>query len=143
MIRKNSAKISTLAIATSLLVALLFIAIPANAELIDLDHDALSDKQKANSSLVIIDVRSAQEFASGHVPGAINIAHLSILNDVTLLDRYKDQEMVFYCRSGRRAKSVTDALESSDYTSGRPLYQLEGDILGWIAADQPLQKLAL
>jgi len=112
----------------------------ALAEVIDLDHAEFSEKVNTNPELVIIDVRSAQEFDSGHVPGAVNIPHRSILSDLTLLDNYKDQDMVFYCRSGKRAKTVTDALESSDYTSGRPLYHLDGDILGWISADQPLQK---
>jgi rhodanese-related sulfurtransferase len=113
---------------------------PALADVIDLNHAEFNQRLTANPELVIIDVRSAQEFASGHVPGAINISHDSILDDVTLLDGYKDRDMVFYCRSGKRAKSVTDALESSDYTSGQPLYHLDGDILGWISAGQPLQK---
>ena len=113
---------------------------PAHAEVIHLNHAELNQKLNTNPELVIIDVRSAQEFASGHVPGAVNIPHGSILNEASVLDSYKDQDMVFYCRSGKRAKSVTDALESRDYTSGRPLYHLDGDILGWISADQPLQK---
>jgi rhodanese-related sulfurtransferase len=117
---------------------------PAHAEVIDLTHaqlnEKLNEKLTTNSELVIIDVRSAQEFASGHVPGAVNISHDSILRDLSVLDNYKDQDMVFYCRSGKRAASVTDALESGNYTSGRPLYHLDGDILGWISADQPLQK---
>ncbi|MBL4671770.1 MAG: rhodanese-like domain-containing protein [Arenicella sp.] len=131
--------------ATIIALALGLVSIqPAHAEVVDLNHaelnQRLSEKLNTNSELVVIDVRSAQEFASGHVPGAVNISHHSILSDVTLLDRYQDQDMVFYCRSGKRAKSVTDALESGDYTSGRPLYHLDGDILGWISAGQALQK---
>jgi rhodanese-related sulfurtransferase len=143
MNRKTSVKTNAAALAAVLLMPLLLATQAVRAELIGLDHLQLSEKLKANSELVIIDVRSQQEFASGHVPGAVNIPHSSILGDVALLDRYKDQDMVFYCRSGKRAKSVTDSLEASDYTLGRPLYQLEGDILGWISADQPLQKVAM
>jgi phage shock protein E len=140
MHRNFLAKTNTVLFAAALLVPLLLASHTAAAELIDLNHIELSEKLKSNPQLVIIDVRSQQEFASGHVPGAVNIPHSSILSDVALLDSYKNRDMVFYCRSGKRAKSVTDALESSDFTSGRPLYHLEGDILGWISADQPLQK---
>ncbi|MFT6100946.1 MAG: rhodanese-related sulfurtransferase [Arenicella sp.] len=135
--------------ATFIAFTLYLVAMPAaHAEVIDLNHaelseklsERLSEKLTTNSELVIIDVRSAQEFATGHVPGAVNIPHDSILRDLSVLDNYKDQDMVFYCRSGKRAASVTDALESGNYTSGRPLYHLDGDILGWISADQPLQK---
>jgi phage shock protein E len=140
MNRKILAKTTTVVFAAALMIPLLLASQTADAELIDLNHIELGEKLVANPQLVIIDVRSQKEFASGHVPGAVNIPHSSILNDVALLDTYKDQDMVFYCRSGKRAKSVTDALELRNYTSGRPLYQLEGDILGWISADQPLQK---
>jgi phage shock protein E len=140
MHRNFLAKTNIVVFAAALLVPLLLASDTAAAELIDLNHIELSEKLKSNPQLVIIDVRSQQEFASGHVPGAVNIPHSSILSDVALLDSYKKRDMVFYCRSGKRAKSVTDALESSDFTSGRPLYKLEGDILRWISADQPLQK---
>lgn len=133
--------IKILAALNSIVLVVCLIATQAAiAEVIDLDHAEFAEKINTNPDIAIIDVRSEQEFASGHVPGAVNIPHRSILGDLTLLDSYKDKEMVFYCRSGKRAKTVTDALESDDYTSGRPLYHLDGDILGWISADQPLQK---
>lgn len=85
---------------------------------------------------VIVDVRSAEEFAQGHVPGAINIPHNLILSGDADLDKLRDKPVVVYCRSGRRAELAIDAMQSQGLSE---LFHLEGDMLGWQAAELPIE----
>ena len=87
---------------------------------------------------VILDVRSQQEYAQGHVPTAINIPHNAILENPDLLEPYQGRKLVVYCRSGRRAGRVTDLLKSSD--TDWTLYHLQGDFLGWQAEGLPVES---
>src|SRR5690554_7804350 len=63
----------------------------------------------------IVDVRTPQEFASGHYEGAVNIP----LNQVSQqLSEFDDKEqIVVYCRSGARSGNAKQILESNGYTN--------------------------
>ena len=61
-------------------------------------EEAFRDK----SPHLILDVRTAQEFAEGHLPGAINIPHDVVSGDDPRLKGWKDKPVLVYCRSGRR-----------------------------------------
>jgi phage shock protein E len=65
---------------------------------------------------VLIDVRSAQEFNGGHIEGALNIPHTELDAITKAIGANTDAPVVLYCRSGRRADQVKDALESQGYT---------------------------
>jgi len=75
---------------------------PANAQ-IDLD------------ATVLIDVRSAGEFASGHLQGAVNIPHDQITEGIGSVAADKSTRIILYCRSGRRADTALNALKSAGY----------------------------
>lgn len=62
----------------------------------------------------LIDVRTREEFSSGHVPGAINIPMDSIERD--FLNSYeKDDLFILYCRSGNRSATAADILVKNGY----------------------------
>ena len=61
-----------------------------------------------------MDVRSPEEFAAGHVPGAINIPHDQIGQRAAELGP-RDTEILLYCRSGRRSAIAADALRVLGY----------------------------
>lgn len=63
-----------------------------------------------------IDVRSANEYASGHVDGAINIPHTEIANRIAEVTEDKDKTLYLYCRSGRRSGIAMDALQQMGYS---------------------------
>ena len=66
---------------------------------------------------IILDVRRADEFAAGHIPGAINVANESIgTNEIPELPD-KDQLIMVYCRSGRRSKEAAEKLVKLGYTN--------------------------
>ena len=91
--------------------------------------------QGAGTKPVVLDVRRADEFAAGHVDGAVNVAHTDILaNPASSLAAAKDAEIILYCGSGRRASAAIEALRSAGYTN---LKHLEGDYPGWAKLASP------
>lgn len=89
------------------------------------------------NKILVLDVRTAQEFAAGHIEGAVNISHEQINDNLSKIIAYKDQTVVVHCRSGRRAISAEDDLRAAGFSD---LRHLEGDMNGWQAADLPLVK---
>lgn len=73
--------------------------------------------QQANTKGVWIDVRSAEEFNSGHLQDAINIPHDQILERIQSVSPDKDAPVNLYCRSGRRAESALNELKKAGYTN--------------------------
>ncbi len=65
---------------------------------------------------IILDVRRADEFAEGHIPGAINIANEDIIADKPAELPDMDQIIYVYCRSGRRSKEAASKLAAMGYT---------------------------
>jgi rhodanese-related sulfurtransferase len=69
------------------------------------------------TSYTILDVRRPDEFAAGHIPGAINVANESIgTADIPELPD-KNQLIMVYCRSGRRSKEAAEKLVKLSYTN--------------------------
>ena len=76
---------------------------------------------------IILDVRRADEFAEGHIPGAINVANESIGTDELPELPDKNQLIMVYCRSGRRSKEAAEKLVKLGYTNVVEF----GGILDW------------
>jgi phage shock protein E len=73
---------------------------------------ALVRTQKA----LLLDVRTAEEFAEGHLEGAINIPVQVLEVKLSSLPAKKDQDIVVYCRSGRRSATAKAILEKAGFT---------------------------
>ena len=65
---------------------------------------------------LVIDVRSAEEFAGGALPGALNITHLQIAEQMTSVAPDKNAPVILYCRSGNRSGIAQETLEQLGYT---------------------------
>ncbi len=96
-------------------------------ELVPLMHTSADE-------LVILDVRTAAEYAQGHIAGAINVSHAKIDNALPQLLQYRNKRLVVYCRSGRRAGVVEHILMENGFTH---LSHLEGDMNAWVKAKLP------
>lgn len=81
-----------------------------------------------NSSPVILDVRSIEEYNRSHVPGAINIPYDSYQSALAKMKLAKGSQLVVYCESGRRASKVENHLKEQGFFEVR---HLEGDMGGW------------
>ncbi len=93
--------------------------------------------ENQDADLLILDVRTPEEFAAGHVPGARNIPHDQLPARLAELADAKDREVVVYCRSGKRAAIARDTLEAHGF---KRIVQLEGDMLQWQADSRAIEK---
>jgi rhodanese-related sulfurtransferase len=71
--------------------------------------------QLVNAGAIILDVRSAGEFASGHINGAINISVDTLKNNLSKL-KNKNQTIITCCASGMRSNVAKSILQASGYT---------------------------
>ena len=70
---------------------------------------------KDEKNYIILDVRRPDEFAEGHIPGAINVPNEEIGSaDIAELPD-KSQLILVYCRSGRRSKEASEKLVKLGY----------------------------
>ena len=71
-----------------------------------------------SSDYILLDVRSLDEFASGHIPGATLYPHDDISEQTceTILPN-KEQRIFVYCRSGRRSKIAAQKLIDLKYAN--------------------------
>lgn len=92
----------------------------------------------ANNDWLLIDVRSPQEFADGHIPGTVNMPHENINDYISELEGHKDKPIIIYCQSGRRAKLAMKVLQKLDFSE---VMHLEGDMLGWTAAGMAVDRM--
>ena len=95
------------------------------------------EKVISDTSVVRLDVRSIDEYASGHIAKAINI---DVMKDdfkikaTSLLP--KDKTIALYCRSGRRSKKAAGILVENGYK----VIELNSGISGWINAQKEIVR---
>ncbi len=93
-----------------------------------LETSVFSDSLKAKK-VQLVDVRTPEEFAAGHIDGAVNINYLdsqAFSNGIQQLD--KNQPVYLYCRSGNRSGKSADTLAVKGFTK---IYDLTGGYMGW------------
>ena len=85
----------------------------------------------------IIDVRTPEEFADGHIRGAVNIPvqQPDFAERVAALDPAATYAV--YCRSGNRSQPAVAAMRDAGITN---IYELQSGTKGWTAAGQPLTR---
>ena len=87
-------------------------------------------KEKIDSGDVkIIDVRTPGEYMGGHVPGASNIPHMSVVSRKGELAN--DKELVFICQVGSRSALACEFAAAIGF---KDLYNVEGGTEAWIKA---------
>ncbi|MEM5506811.1 rhodanese-like domain-containing protein [Shewanella frigidimarina] len=73
--------------------------------------------KKIDRGVTLIDVRTAEEFAAGHIDGAINIPFENIVSELAKRNITKDSEIVLYCRSGNRSGMAQESLVKQGYSN--------------------------
>ena len=94
----------------------------------DISQVELMQRIKANHAGLILDVRSPQEYAEGHIPGAINIPHTQLGSRLAEIGSNKNKEIVLYCGSGGRVVTAANTLRTAGFSK---LLHLDGDMNGW------------
>ena len=87
--------------------------------------------------VVSLDVRTADEFAEGHLIDAININVESGNFEAEIEKLDKNTTYAVYCRSGRRSAVAVDLMKKAGFTS---LYNLDGGVIDWSASGLPLVR---
>jgi rhodanese-related sulfurtransferase len=108
-------------------------AISQTAATVETVNAARLESRIARGEVRLIDVRTPEEFAQGHLEGATNLP-LNLFDPAAIEDE-AGKETVLYCRSGRRSAIAADMLSK---TWGKPVRHLSGGVLAWEGADLPL-----
>ncbi len=87
--------------------------------------------------LVILDIRTPEEFAAGHIAGAVNIDYYA--NDFAAKLGALDVNLpyVMYCNSGNRSANALPLMDSIGF---KEVYELDGGIQAWYASGQPIEQ---
>jgi rhodanese-related sulfurtransferase len=93
--------------------------------------------EQKDASMIILDVRTPEEFAAGHVPGAINIPYTHLPARVAELPDAGDKDVVLYCATGVRAERAATRMREHGYTR---LLHLDGDMKAWDEKNRPKVK---
>jgi len=97
---------------------------------------AFAKEIKTNQKPQILDVRTPEEFATGHIDNALNIDWQgeNFVKDAQKLD--KNKTVYVYCRSGKRSQMASEKLSALGF---KEIYNLDGGILKWNAEKQKAQ----
>lgn len=92
---------------------------------------------KEDPSMIILDVRAPEEFAAGHIPGAVNIPHTHLPARLSDLPDAGGKDIVLYCAVGVRAEMAAERMREQGYTR---LLHLDGDMKLWEEKNRPTAK---
>ncbi len=85
----------------------------------------------------ILDVRSAMEYRSGHIPGALHAPSWRLLLRLVPLPREKEATVVVTCEHGPRAQIARSLLGLAGYAN---VVLLDGHMAGWRRAGLPVER---
>lgn len=103
---------------------------PVVAALETVSVNAFAD-EVTESDAIILDVRTPEEFAEGHLPGALNIDFYeqTFPDEISKLD--KDSNYKIYCNSGNRSGTTLDLMRQFGFTN---VTELDGGIQAWLGS---------
>lgn len=83
----------------------------------------------------ILDVRTKGEYQEGHLEDAYLLSVQILEREIGLIEKYKDQDILIYCRSGNRSTVASKILLDAGFTN---VYNLRYGISGWISEGYPV-----
>lgn len=85
----------------------------------------------------IVDVREADEYASGHLPDAKNIPVAKLADRIGELEKFKDKPIIVCCATGMRSNKACAELKKHGFEK---LHNLAGGVDAWVGAGYPIKK---
>jgi rhodanese-related sulfurtransferase len=101
-----------------------------------IEPSELAARISSGSAPTILDVRTPEEFASGHIKGALNVPLNELPYKLASLKLSPGQEIVVHCQRGGRAASAESILRESGYTQVR---DLSGHMEAWKGGGYPVE----
>lgn len=99
--------------------------------------DLIKRIDSKDPSLIVLDVRTPEEYAAGHVPGAVNIPYTHLPARISELTGAGEKDIVVYCVTGVRAERAASRFRENGY---RRLLHLDGDMKQWEAQSRPIER---
>ena len=119
----------------AILSSIAFAGEPESTEAPSISAAELHDRRTSGKAPVVIDVRTPAEYATGHVPGAINIPYDQVAERIAEVDA--PYGVALYCMVGPRARKGESALLAAGYES---VLHLEGGLAAWQEAGLPVEE---
>ncbi len=86
---------------------------------------------------LVIDVRSGNEYAQGHIINAVNEPLGGLARQISKLEKYRDRTIITACRNGQQAASASGILRKNGFQN---VFSLSGGVVAWQGASLPLTK---
>jgi rhodanese-related sulfurtransferase len=86
---------------------------------------------------VIVDVRDAAEFATGHIRDSKNIPLNELPQRINELDKFKSKSVIVLCQSGVRSSKAAMQLKKAGFNE---VFSLNGGLAAWLAQGLPIAK---
>ena len=119
----------------ALLTAEAFAEDPKPAKAPSISATELHSRRESGAAPAVIDVRTPEEYASGHIPGAVNIPFDEVTERIAEIDA--PHGVALYCMIGPRARKGESALLAAGYDK---VFHLEGGLAAWQAAELPVES---
>ena len=127
-------KFTKTALAILLLIMLAVPGLAISGPVADVEPETLLKLMESETPPFILDVRTKKEFDSSHVPGAKNISHDELEDQLAAISDQKDRDVVVYCEAGVRAAYAANVLKKAGFKN---VYHLSGDMAEWRAKNLP------
>lgn len=109
-----------------------------SSEIVQMSQVKLLTALEQESQLLILDVRTEDEFAAGHIPGAVNIHFRDLPNHLDTLRAQNPSSIVVYCETGIRAGIAERTQQQAGF---KTVLHLEGHMRAWRSHDLPVVRL--
>jgi rhodanese-related sulfurtransferase len=109
----------------------------AKSRIKEADFREIKRRLDAREKVTLIDVREDNEWARGHLPGAVHLGKGIIERDIEQAFPDKQAPLVLYCGGGFRSALVADSLQKMGYTN---VISMDGGWRNWTAAGYPVEK---
>lgn len=96
---------------------------------------ALIEEQKGNASFVILDVRTPEEYASGHIDGAVNLDYRNSSFEAGVGALDPEKTYLVYCRTGVRGAAASEIMAKKGISK---VSNMKGGITAWTTAGYPV-----
>lgn len=102
----------------------------------DVTPDEAERILKLNPGMIVLDVRTSEEFSEGHLPGAVNINFFAT-DFLEKIKTYEGKPILIHCASGGRSGQALSRLKDTSFAA---LYHLKSGFTGWQSAGKKIER---
>lgn len=103
----------------------------------NVDVNKAAELLESDTDIVVLDVRTPEEFSSERIAGAVNIDFRAADFSEKLASLDKNQTYLVHCAAGGRSAKSRDIMEKAGFTS---IYHMDGGMGAWESAGKPVEK---